>query len=666
MCGILGLIRARTKGVTSTHPLRAATEIVRHRGPDDEGYLLWDAVGTPRVFAGDETSSASRSEHRLHDLPSEDGWCVALGHRRLSIVDLSPLGHQPMVHELTGLAVCYNGEVYNHLELRRDLESAGHDFCSRSDTEVLLHAWLEWGPDCLRRLNGMFAFLLLDPRGGGTLHAVRDRFGVKPLYYSRVNGLLAFASEIKQIRSLPGFTPRLDDAVARDYLALGLVDHTERTFDAGIAHIRGGERAVVQLDDPELRVRVERWYNPKPTGFRGGPRDAAAELRELLSDSVRLRLRADVPIGSCLSGGLDSSAIVCLARKALDAHDSSAGQITVTACYEEQRYDEWRYAEQAVKQTGAESIRVWPSVERLQTDLDTQLWHLDEPVGSTSQFSQWCVFSGAANAGLKVMLDGQGSDEQLAGYGGSDAALYAGMLRHASLLQLAAEVSSFRRRHGVLPLAQLILAARNVAPAIDVVLPGRVRLAPSNPDWLVASSPSALDMSAARDLNDLLRQQLLVTSLPVLLRYEDRNSMAWSVESRVPFLDYRLVEFLSGVPGAMKLRRGVTKTVFREAMRGVLPEPIRTRADKMGFVTPEEVWLGRTATAWFRDGIEAALAAAPSLFDRRKMLDMVDGTIAGTVPFSFAPWRILCFGRWVMNISLGCERPATSASVANV
>jgi asparagine synthase (glutamine-hydrolysing) len=665
MCGIVGLIRARGNGAASTLALRVATEIVRHRGPDDEGYLLWGASSTPRVFAGADTSSASRSEHRLHELPREESWRVGFGHRRLSIVDLSALGHQPMVHEPTGLAVCYNGEIYNHIELRHDLEGAGHDFRSHADTEVLLHAWLEWGPDCLQRLNGMFAFVLLDPRGGGAVHAVRDRFGVKPLYHSRVNGLLAFVSEIKQIRSLPGFAHRLDEGVARDYLAFGLVDHTERTFDVGIAQIRGGERASVRLDDPDLRVRIERWYDPKPASFRGGQEDAAVDLLELLRDSVRLRLRADVPVGSCLSGGLDSSAIVCLARQTLDTHETSAGQVTITACYEQERYDEWRYAELVVKQTGAEAVRVWPSVERLQAELDVQLWHLDEPVGSTSQFSQWCVFDGAANAGLKVMLDGQGSDEQLAGYGGSDAALYAGLLRRASILQLGAEAVAFRRRHGVLPLAQLILAARNIAPAIDVALPGRVRVARSNPDWLVASAPSPLDTTAARDLNDLLRQQLLVTSLPVLLRYEDRNSMAWSVESRVPFLDYRLVEFLSTVPATMKLKRGVTKAVFRDAMRGVLPEPIRTRGDKMGFVTPEAVWLGSTATEWFRDGIEATLDVAPTLFDRRKVLDMVEGTIAGTIPFSFEPWRILCFGRWVNTVAMGGERPASPASVVN-
>ena len=659
MCGIVALARPPLAD-RSTAPVRTATELVRHRGPDDEGYLLWDGSPQPHVFAGSDTPRAVRDALGLGDLPGAADWRVAFGHRRLSIIDLSPAGHQPMVHRMSGLAVCYNGEIYNHVELRRELKQLGHEPRSHSDTEVLLHAWLEWGPASLSRLNGMFAFVLLDPRSGGSLHAVRDRFGVKPLYFARVNDAIAFASEIKQLRSLPGFVPRLDETVARDYLAFGLIDHTSRSFDAGITQLRGGERAVVHLDDARLPTRIERWYDPKPMAFRGTAADAANEFRARLAESVRLRLRADVPVGSCLSGGLDSSAIVCLAQRALTEQHEAPTQITITACYDEQRYDEWRYAEQVVRQTDARAVRVWPSIERLQAELNLQLWHLDEPVGSTSQFSQWCVFDGAAEAGLKVMLDGQGSDEQLAGYGGSDAALYAGLLRRGAIGRLASEAWSFRRRHGAIPIAQMLLAVRNVVPPVDAVLPSSVRLAPAYPEWLVAHDGDAFARSAPRDLNDYLREQLLVTSLPVLLRYEDRNSMAWSVESRVPFLDYHLVEFLAGIPDRLKLRNGVTKWLLREGLRDVLPEAIRTRADKMGFVTPEELWLTQTATEWFREGIRAAVDASPQLFDRRKTMAMIEATITGKRFFTFEPWRILCFGRWLSEVATGYERPAVA------
>ena len=663
MCGILAIVRCQLGGAAPTAPLLAATHVVRHRGPDDEGYLLWAPGAPARRYAGPETAAASRRAHGLAELPAAVEWRVAYGHRRLSIVDLSPAGHQPMVDRARGLALAYNGEVYNHIELRRELERRGHVFASHCDTEVLLAAWAEWGPACLDRLNGMFAFVLLDPAGEGTLHVVRDRFGVKPLYWGRIGDVIAFASEIKQLRTLPGFAPRLDHRTVRDYLAIGLLDFTRHTFDERVEQLLGGERAVVRLDAPEPRVEVVRWYEPRPAPFRAGPRAAADEFRALLADSVRLRLRADVPVGSCLSGGLDSSAIVCLARRALEEHGEHRGQVTVTARYADPRFDEWQYAEQVVHATEATSVEVWPTVERLQAELDLQLWHMDEPFGSTSQFSQWCVFAGAADAGLKVMLDGQGSDEQLAGYNGNDTALYSGLLRRGSLAGLAGEVLEFRRRHGALPLAQGVLALRNAAPRLDSLLPGRLRLSPERPDWIRLDAPSRLDGRAPRDLNESLRQQTLSTSLPVLLRYEDRTSMARSSESRVPFLDYRLVEFVAGLPDYLKLRRGTTKVVLREGLRGVLPEAVRQRRDKMGFVTPEEVWLTRTAVAWFRRSVSAALDVSPELYEPDRVMRLFDGMSAGKIPFSFLPWRILCLGRWIAELERGAAPAATRTPV---
>lgn len=566
-----------------------------------------------------------------------------------------------MVHAGSGLALCYNGEIYNHTELRGELRTLGHEFRSQSDTEVLLHAWLEWGVECLPRLNGMFAFVLLDPRSA-ELYAVRDRFGVKPLYVGRVNDSLVFASEIKQLRVMPGYSFQLDEAVARGYLAYGLVDHDNRTFDDGVKQVRGGEYAAVRLDDPDLGVTLSRWYELKAARFAGSLQRAASDLRTLLEDSVRLRLRADVPVGSCLSGGLDSSAIVCLAHRLLSSGGASAGQVTVTACYEDSRFDEWNYARQVVERTDARAVRVWPNIERLESEFDVHLWHLDEPVGSSSLFSQWCVFGGAADAGLKVMLDGQGSDEQLAGYGGADAPLYRSLLRRWSLPGLVGEMTAFRRRRGTLPLGPLLAAARSAIPSLDSILPSRLRAGARAPAWVLGSSTAPFARADVPDLGGHLRDQLLRTSLPALLRYEDRNSMAWSVESRVPFLDYRLVEFLAGIPDTFKLHRGTTKLVFREAMQGVLPEPIRERTDKMGFVTPEEVWLRRTATTWFRAGVELAIELAPQLLDADRTWALFDSICNGSRAFTHEPWRILCFGRWLGTVMTSGPRVAESMS----
>jgi len=552
-----------------------------------------------------------------------------------------------MVHRATGLSVVLNGEIYNYLELRRELESCGHRFESHSDTEVLLASWAEWGLGALARFNGMFAFVLLDPRNGGIVHAVRDRFGVKPLYWMQLGQTIAFGSEIKQLRSLPEFVASLDLATTHDYLAIGRLDHSSHTFDSSIEQLTGGERAVVRLNSILPKVERQRWYSLTGEPIAGGLVDAASRFRDLLTDSIRLRLRADVPIGSCLSGGLDSSAIVCLAHTLLRAQQKHEGQITVTARFSDAAFDEWQYAARIIEQTGARPVEVWPTVERLQAELDSQLWHMDEPYGSTSQFSQWCVFDGAANAGLKVMLDGQGSDEQLAGYAGNETALYTGLLRRGNVVRLTMEALSYRRKHANLPLSQLLLALRNVVPAVDHFLPSRLRLGAPTPAWLRIHDATHTTATPAHDLNDSLLQQTLRNSLPVLLRYEDRNSMARSIEARVPFLDYRLVEFLAGVPATMKLHDGVTKLVMREGLRDVLPPAVRDRRDKMGFVTPEETWLRRSATDWFRDTTLDSIHAAADLIDVREAESTLANVIAGKAPFSFAIWRLLCFGRWL-------------------
>lgn len=637
MCGIVCLVHFGEDGPVSTKPLVDANNLARHRGPDDEGYLLWKPGSAPTVYSGSETALRSIEARKLSPLPSSANYQIGFGHRRLNILDLSPAGHQPMIDATTGLAIVYNGEIYNYVELRRELEHKGYSFTSHTDTEVILAAWSFWGADCLHRFNGMFSFCLLDPRNGGTLHAVRDRFGVKPLYWARLGKMFVFASEIKQIRSLPWFSPRLDKGSVRDFLAASMLDHTSHSFDENIQQLRGGERAVLDLSRGD--VQISRWYSLTPASWKGSGADAEARFKELLADSVRLRLRADVAVGSCLSGGLDSAAIVCLLKELLVAQNGTLNHITVTSCFEDERFDEWRFAKQVVNKTHATSLRVWPTMERLKDDFERHLWHLDEPCGSTSQFSQWCVFAGAAELGLKVMLSGQGSDEQLAGYGTNDTALMTGLFRRAAFRRMGGEAIAFHERTGTWPIDTMLTALRNLFPS---------RPQPDkNPDWLKLETPSHAENVAPHDLNESLIRQTLETSLPALLRFEDRLSMAWSIESRVPFMDYRLVEFIAGLPDHFKLCQGLTKRVMRESLRGVLPEDIRQRRDKMGFVTPQSVWLRETATDWFRRALNEALDTAPDFFDRDRVTAMLDAMIAGRIKFSFVPWRVITFGKWL-------------------
>ncbi|MFQ3574918.1 MAG: asparagine synthase (glutamine-hydrolyzing), partial [Cytophagales bacterium] len=546
MCGIAGII-SFDKHLSSSH-LVNMTEVIQHRGPDDEGYLIWSNESFPMVFNGRNTDAETLSFNQKQVLSEQNGWNVGLGHKRLSILDLSPTGHQPMLHPETGIAISFNGEVYNYKEIRDELLAKGYRFQSQTDTEVILKSWVEWGEQALQKFNGMFALLILDPRNGGKLYALRDRFGVKPLYWTKTKSYMAFGSEIKQLKLLPEFQSVLNQNIAYDYLAYGQLDHSTQTFDQNIFQLFGGEMMVCELSNDSYSIK--KWYELPKKIWEGSEKQAIQQFKDLMTDSVKLRLRSDVPVGSCLSGGLDSSTIVCLMADILDA-ENHKGIKTVTACYENKKYDEWEFAKAVVGKTKADSIQIFPTFDDLLGDLEKLFWHMDEPFGSTSQFSQWSVFKGAAQAGLKVMLDGQGSDEQLAGYNSNEQPMFAGLLKKLAFYQVFTEAKAFKVIHGYWPKAQLLGASRIAFPAIDSLLPQKFKRKTEDylPVWLNAQVKPLEGLTVnPHTLNDSLRLQTLHTSLPALLRYEDRNSMAFSIESRVPFMDYRLVEFNLSLP----------------------------------------------------------------------------------------------------------------------
>ena len=638
MCGIFALINLHAN--SSTSPIKIGAEIIAHRGPDDEGFLLWDGIEQPKVFSGKDTHADTVQSHALLSLPETYNWQIGFGHRRLSIIDTSPLGHQPMKLDDHGLSITYNGEVYNYLEIKEELIQKGHKFLTRSDTEVILHAWAEWGSECLHKFNGMFAFVLLDTNQN-KLYAVRDRFGIKPLYYSVTNNFVSFSSEIKQIRSLPEYAQKLNEAICYDYLAHGLLDHTSQTFDKNIFQLRGGELAIVDLQDTIKKVHVERWYTLKSKKWTGTKEEAETKFRELFKDSVRLRLRADVSVGSCLSGGLDSSAIVCQMSELLKKNASNC-QETVTACFNESKYDEWKFAEQVIKKVEANAHRVWPSSDKLIEELDKLIWHMDEPFGSTSQFSQWCVFEGASNVKLKVMLDGQGADEMLAGYGGNDVPLYAGLLKKGKINKLIKEYKGFEQEHGYAPKGQMLHALKRTLHL--------EKKQDNTPKWLDMEKPNSDDFPITHSLQEEMIKQLTTSSIPALLRYEDRNSMAFSIESRVPFLDYRLVEFLLGLPEEYIYHLGMRKVILRNALQKLVPESILKRKDKMGFVTPEELWLKEEKTDWFINELNLETMNT-GWIHKENLQKMINEMIEGTRAFTFEPWRVLCFGRWIKATS---------------
>ncbi len=662
MCGLAALIGR--PGVNVAVHIGAMCDVIRHRGPDDEGYaLVSHRLEGARFLGGPDTPAdcygSGLSYAPISPLDEKMSSRFALGHRRLAILDLSPGGHQPMADHAGRQLIVYNGEVYNHIELRAELEALGHVFRSHSDTEVVVAAWRQWGEGCLPRFNGMFAFVILDLQQR-RVFAARDRFGVKPLYWwDSPSGFVAFASEIKQFTVLPGWHARLNGARAYDYLNWAVSDHGTETLFAGVQQLAGGEYLLAGLDELADHRRPQRWYTLRPAIVEMGFDAASSHFRKLFEESVQLRLRADVPLGTGLSGGLDSSSIVCTVNQQLRSKDAHALQNTFSACAEDPRFDERRFIEVVARQTGVATHYTFPQFDGLFPVLDELVWHHDEPFLSTSVYAEWRVFQLARANGVKVTLDGHGADEMLAGYHGFFGARLGALLVRGDLTGLAREITAMGRRFGYSPLHLLLRM-------MDTLLPNSLRQplrrlsgrSATRAAWLNLESlviaevdPFAEKGAKSASIGEMSRAQVLHTSLPVQLKWCDRDSMAHSVESRAPFLDYRLVEFVLGCPDAFKLERGVTKRILRAALADQLPFDVANRVDKMGFVTPEAAWVRETAPMQFRRAVAEAVEQSHGVLTAAT-LPAAEAIIAGRRPYDNLLWRWICFGRWMALFSV--------------
>jgi asparagine synthase (glutamine-hydrolysing) len=663
MCGITAIL---SSGVDAAEVLRM-NDLIRHRGPNDEGFTFFaDARTTcvggkdtpPEAFTGD---LAFRPESLIQDMTNVADCYLAFGHRRLSIVDLSVLGHQPMCDREQHYWITYNGEIYNHVELRKELEALGHTFFSHSDTEVILAAYREWGESCQSRFDGMWAFIIHD-RKQGSLFISRDRFGIKPLYYwGAPDGTLAFASEIKQFTEMTGWQAKLNSQRAYDFLAWSILDHTTETLFDRVYQLAPGCCANIDVKKylsmvaSDGRLPSTRWYKLEAAKFTGNFDDATRDLRARLTNAVRSHLRADVPVGSCLSGGLDSSSIVCLIDQLLREEQNPATQKTFSACADVKRFDERVWIDQVVDATGVEAHYVYPAIEDLFATIPSLVWHQDEPFGSTSIYAQWQVFKSAADNGATVMLDGQGADEQLAGYHGFFSPLLGSLFKRGRWFALAREIRAMQKLHGYSLFSAGKFLANSLLPE-DLRDFMRRKAGRTNgaPEWLDIRQLGCINQDPFRaagavgtdSVRDLSIAQLTASNLQMLLHWEDRDSMAHSIESRVPFLDHRLVEFALGLPDEYKLANGITKRVLRQAMRGILPDPVRNRMDKLGFVTPEEIWLREQAPKFFRERLIFAIDRSRGII-KEDALKMFEEIVDGTRPFNFFIWRLISFGEWL-------------------
>ncbi|MCW2763673.1 MAG: hypothetical protein JWR85_3874 [Marmoricola sp.] len=625
MCGIAGYWSA-VPGAGHADLLQSALARLGRRGPDDQGMERYQC----------------------------DAGEVGLGHTRLSIIDLSDAGHQPMNSPDQRYALVFNGEIYNYRELRQELAAGGTVFRSQSDTEVLLAAWASWGEACLPRLTGMFAFAMLD-RAQGSLTIVRDAFGIKPLFFAKSAGGVCFASELPAAVALRGKGAQLNLQRAYDYLAHGDYDSNESTFVEGIVQLEPATLRVLNLRSGELGP-ARSWWTPRVQAV-GSPTlyQAAAELRHLFLESISQHLRSDVPLGAALSGGVDSSAVVCAMRHL----EPDAPIHSFSFIAKDSPVSEENWVDLVNAAVGATPHKVLVEPQELARDLDDMIMAQGEPFGSTSIYAQYRVFQLARESGITVTLDGQGADELLAGYNGYPGKRVHSMLDDGGFGQAVRFLSHWKDWPGR-PLSHGLKLV--VADYVDGELYQRLRqMAGSDlqPDWLDAGQlreqgvqlrfPRVLPQQVpGRRLMAELAVSATRRGLPALLRHADRNSMRFSVESRVPFLTTRIADFLFSLPEQYLVSpQGETKHVFRAAMRGIVPDAVLDRRDKIGFATPEQEWLrrlGQQARGWLKED------TGLGFLRKDVMLQAYDHMLAGRRPFSWQAWRWINFCRWHLTV----------------
>ncbi len=661
MCGIAGVMFDAVNGEAASL-LTRMTQLLHHRGPDDGGAVVFGAGGTPAVA------------RRLGRPDEAVDWggaraAVGIGARRLAIIDLSERGHQPMAAADGHVWIAFNGEIYNYAALREELCGRGMQFAGSSDTEVALAAYRAWGPDCFWRFNGMWAIAIVDWVAGRMILS-RDRLGIKPLYLAAFEGGHAFASEIKSLLLLPGVSRDVNEARLRDFLVSGLLDHTNETLFEGVWSLQPGTWLEIDLRPASLNAKLGKmsaFFPPDSVG--GSSSGTTSDWLGRIDESVRAHLRSDVPVGSCLSGGLDSSTIVASIRHlAPDTCPREWSQHTFSAVLPGDGLDESRYVDAVhAAYPGLHDHRVTPDPSRLVGEMERIMWHQDEPFSSPSILMQWEVMRLARENGISVLLDGQGADELFCGYPG-----YFPPYIADSILRL--HWGRAAREFWAGPLKEHFSFAGLAGHVAGQLLPRVARNGlrrwrdERQCDWLAGELLAADEMTVLpyqqriprgeRKVPALARggferfcwEMLLSTSLPSLLHFEDRNSMAFSIEARVPFLDDRLVMPAMALPADRKLLGGWTKYILRESVAGRVPDAIRLRTDKIGFAAPTNAWLRGPMREWWKDLFASKKFGERGCFERGGVERLTKRFDGGDGRAAMLTWRMAIAETWARRM----------------
>jgi asparagine synthase (glutamine-hydrolysing) len=606
VCGVVGKVNFNNSVVKESE-LSKMMQKIKHRGPDDEGQFIENHIG--------------------------------LGFVRLSIIDLSDAGHQPMFSDDNRLVLIFNGEVFNYIELREELKAKGYKFKSSSDTEVVLKSYQEWGEGCLDRFNGMWAFVIYD-RETREIFGARDRFGIKPFYYYRGSDSLIFASEIKAIREVVDTPLSINDQAVFDYLAFNRTDYSDRTFYSEIYRVPHGH--CFRLNSIG-EFKLHKWYDLKSRCNRSSI--DAQEYRELFTSAVKLRMRSDVPVGVCLSGGLDSSSVISTISKRLNIEDINS----FSAVYEKgQRGDESEFIDEM--SSYLKNMRyTTPTAKSFFEDIGDLVETLDEPVPTTSIYAQYDVMR-LAKKYASVTLDGQGADEQLAGYHYFYGFYFKELLKEFSLLKLSSEIFHYIEKHKSL---------YGIKTLLFFLLPERlkIKLRVNKVSYIqndFYQNYNSKNILAGELYSSATLKESLINhfeyKLEHLLKWEDLNSMRFSIESRVPFLDYRLVEQTLSLHSDNYIKKGLTKYILRESMKSIVPEKIRLRYDKIGFATPENEWFREK---FFQEMIYDILKTPTDKFrryiDTQKALIMYEKHLKEEINCSKDIWKWINLNLWLKD-----------------
>ncbi|MGJ7554238.1 asparagine synthase (glutamine-hydrolyzing) [Variovorax sp. RB3P1] len=630
MCGIAGKWN-RNSGFDAEYRVAEALTAMRRRGPDASG---------------------------LVKVPIEFGE-IAFGHARLSIIDLSEDGTQPMWSSDRRHLIVFNGEIFNYIELREQLRLAGHEFETKTDTEVLLAAWQHWGIGCLSLLEGMFAFAIYDAEKR-KLTCVRDAFGIKPFFYQFSLVGFSFASDMLGIKALSEKPLEVNWQRAYDYLVHGDYDSTEDSFCAGVHHLKPGHLLEFDLESGTLS-EPRFWWQPKiAQTTKISFKDASAELRARFLDNVRLQMRSDVRIGAALSGGVDSSSIVCAMRHL----DPSAELRTFSYIAGDSKISEENWVDHVNSYCKAIPHKIAFENTDFLADLEDLVATQGEPFGGTSIYAQYRVFKAAKEAGVTVTLDGQGADELLCGYSGYPGPRMRSLMETGGLFEAGSFLRQWSKWPGRGIKSGLMYTAAEYSSGPLYSMMRSLYGKSSSPSWVDGdfTREHGIDMqqprygrksaanSRGRRAMSAMATAITNRGLPGLLRHGDRNSMRFSVESRVPFLTTSLCDFLYSLPEEYLISpTGETKHLFRSAMRGIVPDALLNRKDKIGFQTPQKSWLFDPSIIKDLKNHISCFEGFADTKELERILSVKD--LSNVVPSDWI-WRLMNFQMWMRSLKI--------------